>query len=204
MTLEGIVFDEDYLSPMTTLMPDGWAVVEKRWVSGVCYEIWTTPEGFVVMEWPWAEGVGYSYPSIKIYDTYVQVEDYLYNKEVNMNKSNAEQLVSRLCSSSYILTGELEELLLDSRVYFRESAGEMSVFNEELLPERFVEVADSPVEDYDSVTERFCHAIDTLWNVDKRSTLTLIERMQSILLWRTDYYNVLINKLGLLVYLIEL
>ena len=81
-----ITFDSDNIGPMTTIVPDKWSLlfVSRKSVSNAKltdYEVWHTGSAFVAIGWPWEEGVGYSYPTIKVFDRYDNVERYL-NEEV--------------------------------------------------------------------------------------------------------------------------
>lgn len=77
-----IIFDDDYLSPMTTVVPDEWSLAQvsiknTSEVERTEYEVWYIPEGYVVMGWPFEEGVGYSYPTVKAFSDYAQIEQYI-------------------------------------------------------------------------------------------------------------------------------
>lgn len=77
-----IIFDDDYLSPMTTIVPDDWSLAEvsRIWIhNDECHEceVWYTPECYVVLRWPLIFDVGYGYPVVKVFNDHAQVKQYI-------------------------------------------------------------------------------------------------------------------------------
>ena len=123
-------------------------------------------------------------------------------------KELTKELVSKLCSGSRVDPVDLSTWLLESKVYFDRPVTDMSIFNDTLLPENFIEEADYVLEYYDDNIRALCKALSYAWNTDLHVSLVIIGRLTTWLTYNFTgdnvSYDIIMNKLGLLLYLSEL
>lgn len=125
-----------------------------------------------------------------------------------MNKERAKEIVSKLCSGSCVEPDDLVSWLLDSTTWFDRPVTDMSIFNDSMLPENFVEKTDHVLEYYNDATRALCKALSYVWYTDLHVSLVIIGRLTTWLTYKFSGddvdYDIILNKLGLLLYLSEL